>query len=169
MKIEYDKSLYREIANYPINEIIQVENRKGRRSTIHITNITKLSWHELQLLIADGSDVFSKKVLLYRKYTNSNTLESIPQKGVALTSEEVSEINSYVEIFQDNEFSKHTEVNNYITDNDLWDEFKTIRSLNNHGKYKEIESIQPKYFKVVCEILKITGEGGLSLDSYTRY
>lgn len=169
MKIEYDPGLYSEIANYSVNEIVQVENRKGKRNTIHIKNITKLSWRELQLLILDGSDRFSKMVLLYRKYTNGETLESIKQKGVALTSEETAEINYYVEIFRNHGFSKHTEANNYITDNDLWGEFKTIRSLNDHGKYREIEGIQPKYFEVICGILKISGEGGLTLDSYKRY
>ncbi len=169
MKIEYDKSLYREIANFPINEIVKVENRKRKRSIIHIINITKLSWQELQLLVADGPDRFSKMVLLYRRYANNSAFESIPQKDVPLTSEEVAEINHYIKIFQNQRFSEHTEVNNYITDNDLWGEFQTIRSLNDHGKYKDIEGIQPKYFEVVCGILKISGQGGCPLDSYTRY
>ena len=98
MKIEYDPSLYKEIASYSINEIVQVENRKGRINTIHIKNIAKLSWHELQLLVADGSDRFSKMALLYRKYANSDTSEIVNLKGASLTFEEKAEINQYIEI-----------------------------------------------------------------------
>ena len=36
-------------------------------------------------------------------------------------------------------------------------------------RYKEIEGIQPKYFEIVCNILKISGEKGLPLDSYKKY
>ena len=78
MKIEYDDKLYREMAKFSINEIIQVTNRKGRKSTIHITNITKLSWHELQLMVDSGSDSFSKRVMIYREYSSKNqVLESV--------------------------------------------------------------------------------------------
>ena len=169
MKIEYDPSLYKEIASYSINEIVQVENRKGRINTIHIKNIAKLSWHELQLLVADGSDRFSKMALLYRKYANSDTSEIVNLKGASLTFEEKAEINQYIEIFRDQEFSKHTQANNYISENGLWDEFKTIRSLNDHGKYTEVAGIQPKYFEIICGVLKIKGEGGIPLDSYISY
>ncbi|OJA03805.1 hypothetical protein BGC33_00590, partial [Bathymodiolus thermophilus thioautotrophic gill symbiont] len=65
MKIEYDNNLYKEIANFKINEIVRVTNREGIMSDIHITNIIKLKWHELQLLISIGTDRFSKMVLLY--------------------------------------------------------------------------------------------------------
>jgi hypothetical protein len=44
MKIDYDVSLYKEIANFSVNKVVQVSNRKGRKTTIHITNITQLSW-----------------------------------------------------------------------------------------------------------------------------
>lgn len=169
MKIKYDQGIYKEIARFPINEIVQVESRKGRRSTIHITNITSLSWNELQLLIADGSDRFSKMVHLYKRYTNGVTAGDKGLRGVSLTPAETIEINRYIEIFRNQGFSKHTEVNDYISNNGLWDEFRTIRSLNDHGKFREIEGIQPKYFKVVCAVLKISGEGGLSLDSYRSY
>lgn len=169
LKIEYDPSLYKEIANFPINEIVQVENRKGRRSTIHITNIVELSWHELQLLVAEGSNRFSKMALLYKQYAHGETAERKKLKGVVLSSEATAEVNKYVEIFRVQCFTKHTEVNDYISDHSLWDEFKTIRSLNDHGEYTGIEGIQPKYFEVVCQVLKITGEGGISLDSYKIY
>lgn len=67
MKFEYDLNLYKTIANFDLNEFVQVSSRKGGRRTIHITNITKLSWHELQFLVPNGSDMFSKMVLLYQQ------------------------------------------------------------------------------------------------------
>ena len=169
MKIEYDVELYKKIANFRTNEIIQVSNRKGKRSNIHITNITKLSWHELQLLISDGEDRFSKMVLLHEKYSNKNESLGSFCNGQPLTENESSEINNYIEIYNSNNFTSHHEANNFITENNLWNNFKTIRSLNDHGEHKEIEGIQPKYFEIVCGILKITGEHGLPLDQYRKY
>lgn len=168
MKIEYDKDLYIKIANFPINEIVQVSNRKGRSSTIHIQNITSLKWPQLQLLMPSGEDTFSKMVLLYEKYSNHEQAEGGKRKEI-LAPDEVTEVNKYMKIFRENAFSSHVEVNEYITDNNIWDQFPTIRSLNDHGNYKEIPGIQPKYFHIVCQLLGITGEGGLPLASYKRY
>ncbi|ELJ8537505.1 hypothetical protein [Vibrio cholerae] len=167
-EFEYDPVLYRRIANLKINEIVQVKNRKGHRSTIHITNIVKLSWHELQLLVSGGSTKFEKQYLLYKEYSTKHRTNSI-LKGMSLSQTESSEIQVYIDIFKANGFSKHTQVNNYITSHNLWGLFPTIRSLNDHGEYKEIEGIEPKYFEVVCRILNISSEGGRSLDNFKKY
>ncbi|MGM0913866.1 MAG: hypothetical protein ACQEXC_08390 [Pseudomonadota bacterium] len=169
MKIDYDVGLYKEIAQFPIDEIVQVYNRKGRKNTIHITCITRLTWQELQLLMPEGTDRFSKMVLLYQKYANSTVSSSIQVNGVSLSKTESDEIDKYIGIFREQGFTKHTDVNNYITGNSLWNEFKTIRSLNDHGKYHDIEGIEPKYFEIICSVLKISGEGGSPLDSYKKY
>lgn len=169
LKVEYDVNLYKKIANFKINEVVQVSNRKGRRSTIHIINISKLSWHDLQLLVSGGADRFSKMVLLYREYFNKNEISESVINGKALTSDEVLEISDYVEIFQKFDCKEHHEVNEIISQKGAWDNFKTIRSLNNHGEYKEIEGIQPKYFEIICNILKISGGQGRPLDSYKKY
>ena len=165
MKIKYDSRLYREIASLELNELVQVKNRKGRLSTIYIRSIHDLSWNELQLLMPEGEDSFSKKVLLYRKFCS---LGSLSESG-KLSFVELSEINEYVAIYKQNSFSKHYEVNHYISDNFLWNRFSTIRSLNNHGESKGIPGIQPKYFSIICEMLDISGESGAALDSYSRY
>ena len=169
MKIEYDASLYREIAKFSVNEVVRVSNRKGRRSTIHITNITKLSWQHLQLLVSGGSDRFSKMVLLYREYSSKKEVSESVIRGKPLSSIEVSEINEYIKIFREHDCTKHHEVNEIISQISAWDNFKTIRSLNDHGEHKEIEGIQPQYFEIACNILKISGKKGLPLDSYKKY
>lgn len=169
MKTEYNVDLYKEIANLEINEIVQVTNRKGIKSAIHIKNITKLSWRELQLLMPHGKDRFSKMVLLYNKYHSLALQGDYPMQGNILTTIETKEIDDYIKLYRENSFSKHFEVNEYILDNNLWGEFPTIRSLNDHGNYKEIHGIQPKYFEVVCRLLGISGEGGLPLDAYKKY
>ncbi|ENL8551363.1 hypothetical protein [Serratia marcescens] len=169
MKIDYDVSLYREIANFSVNKVVQVSNRKGRKTTIHITNITQLSWQSLQLLVSSGSDRFSKMVFLYREYSQQGQFSESVIRGKPLSSNETKEINEYIKIYRDHGCTKHHEVNDIITKNRLWNNFKTIRSLNDHGEFKGIEGIQPQYFEIVCNILKISGDKGLPLDGYQKY
>ncbi|MEQ9875892.1 hypothetical protein ABRP91_18845 [Pectobacterium brasiliense] len=169
MKIDYDVSLYREIANFSVNKVVQVSNRKGRKSTIHITNITQLSWQSLQLLVSSGSDRFSKMVFLYREYSQQGQISESVIRGNPLSSNETKEVNEYIKIFRYHGCTKHHEVNEIISKNGLWNNFKTIRSLNDHGEFKEIEGIQPQYFEIICNILEISGDKGLPLDGYKKY
>lgn len=167
-KFKYDPVVYRQIALFKVNEIVQMTNRKGHSSTIHITNIVKLSWHQLQLLVSCGNTKFEKQYLLYKEYSTKYRANSV-LKGMSLSQGENSEIQEYIGIFKANGFSKHTQVNDYITSNNLWGNYPTIRSLNDHGEYKEIEGIEPQYFEVVCRILNISSEGGRSLDNFKKY
>lgn len=169
MKIDYDVNLYKKIANFSVDEVVQVSNRKGRRSTIHITNITILSWHDLQLLVSSGSDKFSKMVMLYRELSCETQFSQSVIKGKTLSEDESGEINRYIQIFREFNCTKHHEVNEIISRKGQWDNFKTIRSLNDHGEYKKIEGIQPQYFEIVCNILEISGEKGIPLDKYQKY
>lgn len=93
MKIDYDVNLYKKIANFNVNEVVQVSNRKGRRSIIHITNITKLSWEDLQLLVSAGSDKFSKMVFLYQEYSSKQQVSASVIRGKPLSANEANEIN----------------------------------------------------------------------------
>jgi len=169
MKIDYTPDLFAKIASLALDEIVQVENRKGMRTTIHIRDITKLSWHELQLLMPEGSDSFTKKALLYNRYLKADRDDVDQMRGQELTRAETAEITEYTRIYRENSFSKHFEVNNYITENGLWETFPMIRSLNDHGVNKEIPGIEPKYFRIVCQLLGVSGEDGLPLDSYRKY
>lgn len=169
MKFEYDVNYYKKMANYSINEVVQVSNRKGKKSTIHITNITKLTWNELQLLVASGADRYSKMVLFYQALTSSKALSGTSVNGKALSTQEVQEIEMYIQIYRNHGCTKHHEVNEIISQKDIWDNFKTIRSLNDHGNFTGIEGIQPTYFEIICDILKISGESGQPLDGYTKY
>jgi hypothetical protein len=169
MKIDYEKNLYIEIANFNVNEVVQVTNRKGIKSSIHITNIVKLSWHELQLLVSDGLDKFSKMVFLYREYTSKNKVSESVVRGNPLCANETNEIDEYINIFREYGCTKLHEVNEIIAKSGRWDDFKKIRSLNNHGKNKEIKGIQPQYYEIVCNILKVYGGKGLPLDGYKKY
>lgn len=169
MKIDYDANLYRKIASLQLDEIVQVETRKGTRTTIHITDITKLSWRELQLLMPKGVDRFSKMTLLFEGHGNVLAGSVNQIRGLKLTSKETVEVNAYTNIYRENNFSKHSQVNDHITDNDLWSMFPTIRSLNDHGKFMEVPGIQPKYFEIVCGLLGISGGDGLPLDAFRKY
>ena len=173
MKIEYDLKLHQKIARLTVNDVVVTTNSKGRRKTIHITNITKLTWQELQLLVGDGADRFTKMFLLYEKYKNpngsSNESPDNIYKGEALSLNEANEVNAYIKIFRENGFKEHFQVNEFITNKDKWNEFPTIRSLNDHGEHKKIPGVLPKYFDMVCSILKINGANGRSLDKATHY
>ena len=168
MKIEYDAALYKKIANLHINEIVQVRNRKGWIFTIHIKNLTRLSWQELQLLSSAGEDRFSKMVALYEHYSNPSAENNVALRS-QLNFKEIEEIQRYINIYQAESFCAHFEVNKYITSHNLWNQFPTIRSLNDHGELKNIHGIQPKYFEIICHLLKISGENGRPLDAYRAY
>lgn len=169
MKIEYELSLYIEMARFQINDVVQVSNRKGRKSTIHVTNVTALTWHQLQLLVSEGADKFTKMVLLYREYSTKEKISKSIVNGKHLSSEEVQEIDQYVRLFRKHGCTEHHQVNEIISQKSAWDQFKTIRSLNDHGKYKQIKGVQPKYFEIVCGILEISGGYGYPLDRYEIY
>ena len=164
MKVEYDVVLYKKIANLHLNKIVEVRNRKGRSFTIHITNLTRLPWQELQLLSSAGEDRFSKMVALYERYSNPEAKDNL-----ILSPKEIEEIQWYIDIYQTEGLNAHFEVNEYITRNDLWSQFTTIRSLNDHGEFKKIQGIQPKYFNIICHMLNISGENGRPLQAYQVY
>ena len=169
MKIEYDESLYKEMANFSINKVVEVTNRKGQTRAIHITSIAALDWRDLQSLVPEGLNAFTKRILLYRDCSVSGDLSQSKIKGNPLPQDAANEIKLYVKIFRDHRCTKHYEVNQIITEKHEWDSFKVIRSLNDHGKYTKIQGIQPKYFEIICSILEISGESGLPLDHFHKY
>lgn len=108
-------------------------------------------------------------VFLYREYSQQGQVSESVIRGKPLSSNETKEINEYIKIYRDYGCTKHHEVNDIITRNRLWGNFRNIRSLNDHGEVKGIEGIQPQYFEIICNILNISGDKGLPLDSYQRY
>lgn len=82
---------------------------------------------------------------------------------------EAMEIYKYTRTFEENFFQNLNELNNYITENDEWEYYPSIRSLNTHKECKNIEGIQPKYYSIACKELKIEGGKGRPLTNYKRY
>lgn len=161
----FDPNIRRKIGLLRLNEIVQTTNRHGKRTTIRITNITELSWENLQALSIPGEDSISKMIALHEIYSNPDARKP----SNSFTQQEVGEVDSYIAIFNRNQFSTHIQVNDYIDSNDLWDSFPTIRSLNDHAEYKGIRGIQPKYFAAICCLLGISGQNGHPIDSYRSY
>ena len=112
--------------------------------------------------------VFKLENSQYNNYEPVNSNETSILRKYSL-SEEASQVKKYAKIFKDKSFYEHYEVNNYIGNHNLWNDFSKIRSFNDHGNYKRIPGIQPKYFAIVCEILEITGAGGSPLDKAEPY
>lgn len=85
-------------------------------------------------------------------------------KGERLPREVVDEITHYISIYRTQKFSKHYEINNWITQNDLWEQFRNIRSLNHHVGGVVVKGIRETYFKITCRLLAISDEGGSRLE-----
>ena len=86
-----------------------------------------------------------------------------------LSLAEENEVNQYIKIYIDNGFQEHFEVNRYISQNNMWDSFPNIRSLNDHAHNKEIPGVLPKFYAIVCKRLGIDGAGGVALDKAEHY
>lgn len=85
-----------------------------------------------------------------------------------LSVSEASQLKEYLAIYAGHGFKKQADANKYITDNNLWDNFKDIRSMNDHGPHVNIPGILPKIYKVTCEVLKLAGLGA-PLTKATKY
>ncbi|MBK3456713.1 MULTISPECIES: hypothetical protein [Pseudomonas] len=86
-----------------------------------------------------------------------------------LTKEEMVQIKNYMIIYGSNNFNTQKMANNFITANNLWDEFPSIRSLNDHGSHKNIPGILPKFYRITCAVLEIVEGGGEKLTKATKY
>lgn len=86
-----------------------------------------------------------------------------------ITNDEIEQIKKYVRIYKAERCSKHHEVNEYITKHRMWDQFSEMRSMNDHGISKIVQGILPKFYRIVCEILSISGESGSPLLTSESY
>ena len=87
----------------------------------------------------------------------------------SLSNKEIKQLLKYLWIYKSYHCTEHYEVNEIITEEDIWDEFKKIRSLNDHGHRRKILGIAPKYFAIICEVLEIEDAGGNPLEDWERY
>lgn len=87
----------------------------------------------------------------------------------SLSNNEIEQIKSYMNIYNIQGFKSQKEANKYITNKNRWGEFPDIRSLNDHGAYKNVPGILPKFYRITCEILDITKGNGEPLIKATKY
>lgn len=86
-----------------------------------------------------------------------------------ITEDQINQIKNYMKIFDENNFNTQKMANKFITENKLWNEFTEIRSLNDHGSYKNIPGILPKFYKITCAILKVRRGDGAALTNFKKY
>ncbi|HEX5272720.1 MAG TPA: hypothetical protein VFW33_19620 [Gemmataceae bacterium] len=86
-----------------------------------------------------------------------------------LSDQERCEVERYVEIFRRKGFKKHWQVNDWIGCFDSWDNFRSIRAINDHVVAKGLQGIQPKFFAIVCRLLEINDFDGSPLIKSTTY
>ena len=86
-----------------------------------------------------------------------------------LSDEEIEQTANYIWLYKTHNCQEHYEVNNIITLFNSWGEFTAIRSMNDHGHRTKIRGITPKFFAIICKVLKITGDDGAPLKDYEKY
>lgn len=99
----------------------------------------------------------------------SNDEEIKLKREYRLTDLAWKQVIEYVLIYKNKSFQEHHEVNNYITNNNLWGNFTEMRSMNDHGSNKIVHGITDKYYSLICNILKITGGNGDPLIKSEKY
>lgn len=83
--------------------------------------------------------------------------------------DEWTEIIRYCAWMKEKEFVKQSQLNNYITRTQNWDDFKAIRALNDHGYGSLIKGISREAYKAVCQILEMKRGDGSPLMHSQRY
>jgi hypothetical protein len=86
-----------------------------------------------------------------------------------LSETELNELLNYLWIYKKNNMFEHWQVNEFISENDIWDEFKGIRSMNDHGYEFHIEGIKPNYYAIVCRVLEKEKGDGAPLLNWNSY
>ena len=86
-----------------------------------------------------------------------------------LTPKEIVQITRYIAIFKRRNFKEHWQVNEFISRKNAWEEFDALRSNNLHANDFTAKGIYPNYYRIVCEILNISGDDGAHLVNADRY
>ena len=86
-----------------------------------------------------------------------------------LTNEEIHQLANYIWLFFKYKYQEHWEVNEYISNEGIWDEFDKLRSLNDHGEKIGVEGIEPRFFAIVCKVLSIEADNGNPITGWIKY
>jgi hypothetical protein len=86
-----------------------------------------------------------------------------------LSSKERLQVLEYVRIFRENGYAEHWQVNRWIDRFGSWDDFDSLRAINDHVVAKGVRGISPKFFSIVCTLLDIGPDDGSRLIKSTRY
>ena len=86
-----------------------------------------------------------------------------------LTEAERREVERYTAIFHAEGFGEHWQVNQWIDRHDSWDNFPSIRALNDHERVTGVRGIAPRFFAIVCRLRDIGPDAGSKLLRSERY
>ena len=108
--------------------------------------------------------------------TKNNAFQSLREKFKIKSIEKSSynnfdfECKKYYEMMRSHGFHDQGQINNYISQNNLWDNFPTIRAYNTHGSIENIKGITPHAYARVCELLGMSiSTNGRPLVDSERY
>lgn len=114
--------------------------------------------------------LFYRAVLLMDKRTALYKIrgEIFGASHKRLPMPKVNQLAEYIWLFRHLKFKKHWQVNEYIDENDLWDDFDELRSKNTHANGSVVDGIAPPYFAIVAEIM-CAADTGSHLVDYERW
>ncbi len=103
------------------------------------------------------------------KYERANSKLVKSEKKVSFSNFDF-ECEKYYEMMQSYGFRDQGKMNNYISQNNLWNKFPTIRAYNTHGDIGNIKGITPKAYAKVCRLLgRSMSTNGRPLIDSKRY
>jgi len=69
------------------------------------------------------------------------------------------EIHEFINIYVQNEHSSIQETNSYITNKNLWDNFKSIRAMNSYDSFRDYEAenqgVSQEAYSIISKLLDL--------------
>ncbi|MCJ8296287.1 MAG: hypothetical protein MJK15_17960 [Colwellia sp.] len=166
------------VYEHKLNKEIKLKNMSLERQKKNYENVVRLTKENkyLSTKLAQTEDTLtlaSKSLNIRAKQPSPVARKRSPVEEVMfehdINHQEASEVLAYVDIFNDNNYKEHWQVNEYINNRNMWDRFFNIRSMNTHENQYTVQGIKPAFYRIVCNVLNINGDGGSRLISSESY
>jgi hypothetical protein len=143
------------------NSISTKSNESSNNTDTKVDNLANIK----QLLKSERYSNFKLNDI----YITTHYFKIIDASYKELTIEQVCQVLIYIRIYKRESYTEHWQVNRYISNQNLWDYFSELRSLNDHGHPNKIKGITPFYFALICRVLEINADDGEPLLDYEEY
>ncbi|MEC4726209.1 hypothetical protein HWQ46_11670 [Shewanella sp. D64] len=163
------------------DKLLQTVQQKSKTAKLEVKRVNKLNKNLLNKIAKLSENVESEitKEAHYdfRKEITTELYKTVVgsyQVGATLhlwdlTPKEIVQLTRYIAIFKRCNFKEHWQVNEFISNKNAWGEFDALRSNNLHANDFTAKGIYPNYYRIVYEILNISGDSGTHLVNADRY